>query len=523
MKENFSHLSINDKTLSVSQQMTWTIPSQQIQDQSCLSQVHYPYFTAEFCVVCPYVSEGGVETNWLLILDRLQDKVIVNIQSLNNEDFFERVDMSKVSVKWDFSLGNFDLNQVDSNIVLGEDMEVNKFEFFKTSQSEGRVLCDIEVFDSLLVDVIVEVDIVFKLEYRQVSNDSLKGLQTQKLPSILLDCIEPFCSVKDTARYSVSNASNAPSTLSSCFSWYPGLPYNDYSSCHDEANDWIKEHIYQTIPGSNLTCSYRDPHKDYSPAPIRRSRSGLIHNNSSAKLYEPSADQKCLVNRGQVDFSDIPSSGTCFYIPEFKFSEYLKSEMNSVQSSDINDDVFYDICKSDQEIEKLLDSSINLNSGGLIIKNRKDSCKSLMDMEECMSIYGSQGGHETETSCSSHLGYRSASSKVISCIYTSSINSELSLREKRKLLGFAVENNLSRLAHDCVQSYLNNLQIFNCLETLLAFDSFLPKSDERYKVIVFIRDNIMEVIKQDFWHSFVEFGPDLVNEILNASNYVINI
>ena len=91
-----------------------------------------------------------------------------------------------------------------------------------------------------------------------------------------------------------------------------------------------------------------------------------------------------------------------------------------------------------------------------------------------MSIYGSQGGHETETSCSSHLGYRSASSKVISCIYTSSINSELSLREKRKLLGFAVENNLSRLAHDCVQSYLNNLQIFNCLETLLAFDSFLP-------------------------------------------------
>jgi len=519
MKENFSHLSINDKTLSVSQQMTWTILNQQIQEQNCLSRVEYPHFTAEFCVVCPYEGQGGVETKWLLILDRLQDKVIVNIQSLNNEAFFERLDMSKVLVKW-----NFDLKQVDSYGIWGEDIEVHNFEFFKTSQSEGRVLCDIEVFDSLIVDDIFEVDVVFQLEYQQVSNDSLDVLQTRKLPKNLLNCIEPFCLGIDQTRNSVSNASNASSTLASCFSWYPGLPYDNYASCHEAANEWVnKEHIYQTIPGSNITYSYRDPHEDYSPAPIRRSRSGLIHNNSSAKLYESSAQQESLFNHGQFESNGIPSSDTCFYIPEFKFSEYLQSDMTSVQSSDVNDDVFSHICKSDQEIEKLLDSSISVNSGELINKNRKDSCKSLLEMEECMSIYGSQFSHETETSCSSRLGYSSASSKVISCIYTGSCNSELSLRDRRQLLGFAVENNLSGLARDCEESFLNDLQIFNCLETLLVFDVLLSKSDGRHKIIVFIRDNIMEVIKQDFWHSFVEFGPELVNEILNASNYVINI
>ena len=82
-----------------------------------------------------------------------------------------------------------------------------------------------------------------------------------------------------------------------------------------------------------------------------------------------------------------------------------------------------------------------------------------------------------------------------------------------------VKHSLVKLVKECQKSYLQTLQVKNCLETLLVVDNFLPSSELRQTVIDFMKVNLKEVMKEPNWDKFVENCEELVNEIWDEEDH----
>jgi len=81
------------------------------------------------------------------------------------------------------------------------------------------------------------------------------------------------------------------------------------------------------------------------------------------------------------------------------------------------------------------------------------------------------------------------------------------------LIDLADRYNLQDLIEICESSLVDNLTIENVVETFIAIDLHVPGSQQRQKLLDFIKAEAAQVVKTPHWRKFVVKYPDLVTEI----------
>merc|ERR1719508_720257 len=77
------------------------------------------------------------------------------------------------------------------------------------------------------------------------------------------------------------------------------------------------------------------------------------------------------------------------------------------------------------------------------------------------------------------------------------------------LIDLADSYDLQDLMEFCESSLINNLTVEGVLETLIAIDLHAPNSQNRQKIVAFIKEEAAEVVKSSHWNEFVIKYPDL--------------
>jgi len=73
---------------------------------------------------------------------------------------------------------------------------------------------------------------------------------------------------------------------------------------------------------------------------------------------------------------------------------------------------------------------------------------------------------------------------------------------------------LKGLTHACLDSLVKNLSPENATETLTIADEHAPNSEQRSKILDYIKKEVAQVVKTQHWKTFVQNYPDLVTDIL---------
>merc|ERR1719186_697400 len=79
------------------------------------------------------------------------------------------------------------------------------------------------------------------------------------------------------------------------------------------------------------------------------------------------------------------------------------------------------------------------------------------------------------------------------------------------LIALANRYDLQDLIKICESSLVNNLTADNVIETLVAIDLHVPKSQHRQNILDFIKKEAANVVKSSHWKKFLEKYPDLVS------------
>merc|ERR1712096_269167 len=82
------------------------------------------------------------------------------------------------------------------------------------------------------------------------------------------------------------------------------------------------------------------------------------------------------------------------------------------------------------------------------------------------------------------------------------------------LIDLADRYNLQDLIEICENYLVDNLTVESVIETLIAFDLHIPNSQHRQKILDFIKEEAVEVVRSSHWRTFMEKYPDLVTEIV---------
>jgi len=524
MMEEFSKLSIRNKSTTVSQTMHWIIPQSRLNQHCPFLEKEYPFFTTEFSILHP---SSKVELKWRLEMERDNDKVAVNILNVNEKELFDKKELMNVLVRWNLRLKS---GQADGPMgVLSEqmfhqreNMEVNRLQFFKNSQCDGRIVCDLESFDSFAIDGKFVVEVKMELEYFQFEEQKSSFLDLSKrFSASLSESTESIYSkISFLQKDSVSEASgfSAP-----CHSWIPGHQASSASSKPGYAQ--THEKVIPTFHQQPVHYQYQRPSStQFGCHSLRRSRSGRTSDFSTASgassCYSTSTlDRASRARRLSGHLDDFENYQTYSYIPDYFFSE---DAPNSTA-----DEVFHHQpagCgsfyppTSYPNTEEVYHYNLSSNSPAHT-QSKVHPHKSPLLKKPTVSNPGFQAQLSTNADHSSSLSVSdssvsSASTSLISCIYTGKLPDQAAiLKDRRKLLEMGVKHNLTTLVKECEKSYLLTLQVKNCLETLLVVDNFLPKSELRQTVINFMKVNLREVMMEPNWDKFVENCDDLVNEI----------
>jgi len=127
-----------------------------------------------------------------------------------------------------------------------------------------------------------------------------------------------------------------------------------------------------------------------------------------------------------------------------------------------------------------------------------------------------EGMSVTISSCSQGK-FSSASSAVIYNIYSGK-SKQSSENHQRRLLQYVSSQNNEMLPFVCtLQKYLDDLQIDNCLETLMMVDNILPHSETRIKILSFIKQNFLAIEKSVQWEDFSKSRPEFLQKIVQET------
>merc|ERR1719427_375216 len=211
-----------------------------------------------------------------------------------------------------------------------ESMEVNSFQFFKDSQSEGRVLCDLERFESFVIDGRFVVQVRIELEYYEHDEQGMSRNLNKRLSA----------SLSESSIYSKIDFSQKRNIVSSTIDrsksgsyQIPYHPFNLESSQHP-----VHYHY----------------HKTFSSDSLRRSQSGRFPSNlstisgassSSISTIEQVSRARCL--SGHLDETQTSEDfdfdhQTYSYIPDHVFlAPAIPPSTSSVQYSNLADRFFH--------------------------------------------------------------------------------------------------------------------------------------------------------------------------------------
>jgi len=84
------------------------------------------------------------------------------------------------------------------------------------------------------------------------------------------------------------------------------------------------------------------------------------------------------------------------------------------------------------------------------------------------------------------------------------------------LLYLADKYELQDLLKACEKSLVDNMTVENVIETLIIIDLHIPKSENRQKIIDFMKSNATEVTEVKDWIKFVLKYPNLVTEVVRS-------
>merc|ERR1719508_584077 len=102
---------------------------------------------------------------------------------------------------------------------------------------------------------------------------------------------------------------------------------------------------------------------------------------------------------------------------------------------------------------------------------------------------------------------------MLDFIYTGRVPDDI--QEKAiDLINLADSYDLQDLMEICESSLINNLTVEGVIETLIAIDLHCPNSQNRQKIVDFIKEEATQVVKSSHWKEFVVKYPDLVTEIV---------
>jgi len=520
--EDFSKLSIRNKSTTVSQTMHWIIPQLRLNQHCPFLEKEYPYFTTEFSILHPSYT---VEMKWRLEMERNNDKVSVNILNVNEKELFDKKELMNVLVRWNLRLKS---GQDDGPMGIlseqmfhqRENMEVNRLQFFKDSQSEGRSVCDLESFDSFAIDGKFIVEVKMELEYFQFEEQKSSFLDLSKRFSASLSESTEYIYSKISShqRDSVSDASGVSAP---CHSWIPGHHASFASS--KPGYGQTQEKVLPAFQQQPVHYQYQRPSStQFGCHSLRRSRSGRTSDFSTTSGASSSYSTSTLdrVSRarhlsGHFD-EGFDNYQTYSYIPDYLFSE-------AAHNSSTADEVFHHQPpgsiyphNSHPNTEKVYhyNSPSNIPTQTKVHPYQSPLLKKSLDRNPSFQAQFSSNADHGSSLSVSDSSVSSASSSLISCIYTAKLPEQaVILKDRRKLLEMGIKYNLLTLVKECERSYLLTLKVQNCLETLLVVDNFLPKSELKQTVINFMKVNLKEVMMEPNWGKFVENCDDLVNEI----------
>jgi len=507
--EEFSKLSIVDKSTSVAQIMQWIIPQSRLNQHCPFLEKEYPYYSTEFSLLHPTTS---TEVKWRLQMERMNDKVALHLLNLNEKDYFEvPVEVKNVGVRWTARLlpgqdGRPKMALNDYMFYQKEYMEFSSLLSYKDSRTEGRVICDLNSFETFAIDGNFFVEVKIELERSQHDDKDWKISPYYDKPVMYQAC-PPAQSGALLYSHIGSHYSNHSLTLAS----HHHVPSH---SCHSSQGHYIPRFACSTLDRSNkpnivqaqLQQSF--PHhndqqrREFMPSPVhtlRRSCSGRLHSSPSTTSSTRSNSILCQDREWRTKTEsreDYDPDQIYSYIPDFFFSDTAKApSINSVSSLQ---------CSEHDNNSQRHQEGLRFNKGVEIEMSSSDS--------NVLAV------------SSKSISATSAPSSIIECIYTGKAPEPTEIwRHRRKFIELGVEQNLTVLVKECEKSYRHTLRVQDCLETLLVVDNFLPQSGLREEVIKFIKANLKEVMKDLNWGKFVEYCSELVMEISTEIDHHINV
>jgi len=506
--EEFSKLSIVDKSTSVAQIMQWIIPQSRLNQHCPFLEKEYPYYSTEFSLLHPTTS---TEVKWRLQMERMNDKVALYLLNLNEKDYFDvPAEVKNVGVRWTARLLSGQNDRPigalsDYMFYQKEYMEFASLLSFKDPRTEGRIICDLHSFETFAVNGNFIVEVKIELERSQHEDKDWKISPYYDKPVMY-----PVCSSAESGALLYSHIGSHYSNPSLTLPSHHPVPSH---SCHSFQGHYIPRFACSTLNRSNKPnivqaqlqqSSYHNDHqqnREFMPSPVntlRRSCSGRLHSSpsttsstrSSSILGQDREWKTKTESREDYDPDQIYS-----YIPDFLFSDTAKApSINSVSSVQ---------CSG-------YDNNSQCHQKGLRVK---EGVENEMSSDSSVVVVTSKS-----------ISVTSAPSSIIEFIYTGKAPDPTQiLRHQRKFLELGVKHNLAMLVKECEKSYRHTLRVEDCLQTLLVVDNFLPQSELKEEVIKFIRVNFKEVMKDLNWGKFIEHCSELVMEILSSGDHHINV
>ena len=514
--EEFSKLSIRNKSTTISQSMQWIIPQSRLNQHCPFLEQEYPYFTTEFSILHP---SSVLEVKWRLEMQRKNNKVSVNLLNMNEKEFFEKSEALNVQVRWNIRLKS---GQDDGPMGIlseqmfhqRENMEINRLQFFKESQSEGRVVCDLESFDSFEVDGNFAVEVKLELEHFQLEEKKMSFIdRSRRVSASLSELTEPVYS-NSKQRKNLSISSDTSCLSAPCHSWIPGQHPQLVSSTLNRSKQNVVQALSQQLIQQQLPHHHHHQQAPFSSHfgnhSLRRSRSGRMPSSTLEHI------SKARHLSGQLDESQaseyFDTEQIYSIIPDYLFSDAVPAM--STAPVQLQFDGEFQHSNEDTTIP------FDTNVYNPHVLPTPTMARVNPDPLLETPVFQTQYYRSTDSPLSasnSSVSICSASTSIISSIYTGKVQDPTYiLKNRRKLLEIGVKHNLPALVRDCEESYLHTLQVINSLETILVIDNFLPGSEVRNTVIKFMKMNLKELMKDHNWDKFVENCDELVTEILAA-------
>ena len=159
--EEFSKLSIVNKSTSVAQVMHWIIPQSRLNQQCPFLEKEYPYYSTDFSLLHPTTF---TEIKWRLQMERIKEEVSVNLLNLKDKEYFDNpAEVKNIGVRWTARL----LSGPDDRptVSLNDHMEYATLQSYKDSESKRRIICDLLSFESFAIDGNFIVEVKIELEH----------------------------------------------------------------------------------------------------------------------------------------------------------------------------------------------------------------------------------------------------------------------------------------------------------------------------------------------------------------------